>query len=130
MSAWPWPGDSPLKIARKVAAVYREHLRTTNRTLCDTVDDAMVDVGQLWIVPQVEGDPTDTVTTAEAAALASVSRDTIRRWACTPHPRPEYPHHMLLPRFGRRGREVTYLRTHVEAARHIAATERVYRRAA
>jgi hypothetical protein len=127
-TAWPFPGDSPLKITRKVATVYREHLRLNGRPLCDVVDETMVAYGQLWIVPQVEHlDPTDDVTTAEAAALASVNPPTINQWACTPHPRPEYPGHMLLPRFGWRGRERTYLALHVLAAADIARTEKLRR---
>jgi hypothetical protein len=135
-TAWPWPGDSPLRIARKIANVYREHLRLNSRPLCDAVDDTMVAYGQLWIVPQVEHlDPTADVTTAEAAVLASVNPPTIHQWACTPHPRPEHQGHMLLPRFGWRpspqgGRERTYLAVHVLAAAEIARTERLRRHVA
>lgn len=129
MGAWPFPGDGPLDIARKVAHAYRTALRLNSRSFCDQIDETMVESGQLWIVPQEDRyEPTDDVTTAEAAELVSKPPGTIRQWACTPHPTIEG--RMLLPRFGWRGRERTYLVVHVREAAGLDETMQIPRRSA
>lgn len=78
---WLYPGDSGLVIARKVAVSYRTHLRTANPTACDRLDDAMRAYGQLWIVSSVVTTGADSlVTTTEAAELAGVKVEAIRKW--------------------------------------------------
>lgn len=117
-AAWPWPGENALQRTRRIALAYREYLRSINPELCESLDQTMRAYGQMWVAPEViTVEPHDTVTTREAALLVSVNPDTIRQWACTPHP--EMPGQMLLPRHGRRGRSTTYIVAHVRAAATI-----------
>lgn len=112
---WPNPTDGPVARARKVAHMYRAYLRAQNRTLCDQADQVAVGFGQDWVVEsEVQVEPGQALTTAEAAELVKVHPDTVRKWACMEHP--ERPGERLLPRFKRRGRERTYLAEHVLAA--------------
>jgi hypothetical protein len=121
MPRWPYPGDTQLDIARRIAGVYREHLHTANRAVCDALDAAMRAYGQLWMFPQpVLVDDTDAITTAQAAALVSRSQAAIRRWAATAHP--TIPGRALLPRFGWDGKSRTYLAGEVRAAAYLVAT--------
>jgi hypothetical protein len=116
---WPYPHDTLLTIARKVAIAYRTHLHTANPKVCEAVDDAMRGFGQLWVVPTpVLDDGLSEVTTKEAAELVGVGVATIRQWACTPHPADQA--RMLLPRFKMRGRERTYLTQDVIDAKATA----------
>lgn len=126
---WPHPKDSLVTIARKVAIAYRTHLHTANPRACAALDDAMRDFGQLWVVPTpVTDDGLSEVTTREAADLVGVSRETIRQWACTPHPAD--PTRMLLPRFKMRGRERTYLLQDVVEVKAVADRVTLSRRRA
>lgn len=114
-AAWPYPGETALLRARRVALAYREYLKQANPSLCDALDETMRSFGQDWVAPTVyRYSPGDALTTAEAALLVSVRQETIRQWACTPHP--EDPSRMLLPRFRRQGRQMTYLVEHVKSA--------------
>jgi hypothetical protein len=123
---WPFPGETPLRIARTVAHTYRAALLAADPAAARAIDARMAAFAQQWVTdPEQIHDPTDQITTSEAAALVSVSVGTVRQWACTPHP--HTPGAMLLPRFDRRGREVTYLVTHVTAAAQIAQTTRLVR---
>lgn len=127
MSAeWPFPGDNALARARRIALAYREHLKVTDPELCVAVDDMMRKWGQEWIAPDAYTyEPGDALTTAQAAVLVSVRTTTIRQWACSPHPAD--PSRPLLPRFGRQGRQTTYLIEHVQAAASIMEHEKANR---
>lgn len=124
---WPWPGEDDLDRARRIAHAYRQHLHTAAPQLCDALDEAIVAYGELWAVPAtVVYEPEDAITTPQAAELVGVTSEMIRHWARLPHP--DDPDRSLLPRFKRRGRYMTYLVAHVEAAveayrrvRHAAA---------
>ncbi len=114
---WPWPGDNELTRARKVAMAYRTALGANNRELRDEIDRSLAEVGQTWmldVVATVEPDGLDEVTTAQAAELAHVPPHRIRAWAVEQHPTD--PGRALLPRFGRRGKQTTYLVRDVHAA--------------
>lgn len=118
--AWPWPNDTALTRARRVTLSYRAALRLNNRALCDQLDETMTAFGETWVAEAevaAEPDGMDAVTTAEAAELVHVPEHEIRRWATQPHP--EDPGRMLLPRFRRRGRAMTYLVRDVVAAAKI-----------
>jgi len=79
--AWPFPGDSPVAIARKVAQAYRNALRLNSRDFCNQIDEQMAAMGQLWVVPQViTASDDDFVDAEQAADLAGVKIDTIRQW--------------------------------------------------
>lgn len=114
---WPWPRDDATTRARKVALAFRAALGLNNRALRDEIDQTMLAYGQTWLVDQeivTDADGMDAVTTREAAALAHVPDYEIRRWATIEDPR--NPGRMLLPRFKKSGREMTYLVAHVVSA--------------
>lgn len=102
---WPWPGDTATERARRIANSLIAllppdeaaiHIATAHR------------LGESWLGARLlTYTPDRAITTEQAAELLSVSRDTIRQWACTPHP--DDPNRPLLPRAGRRGRQQTYL---------------------
>jgi hypothetical protein len=127
VSGWPWPGDTELSKARKVAIAYREHLHTSNPTMCDALDDAMRDYGQMWVLPKpTTFEAEDAITAEVAGELVSRSEGVIRRWASTPHP--DDPSRMLLPRFGWDGPRRTFLVADVLAAAVVANARLTYRR--
>lgn len=112
---WPWPEDLPVDRARRIANSLlallsadeaARHVATARR------------LGETWLGAYLlTYTPDQAITTAEAAQLLSVSEDTIRQWACKPHP--DDPTRPLLPRAGRRGRQQTYLvRCLFDAAQH------------
>ena len=112
---WPWPLDSPLDQARKIAGMYRQHLLTANPQLCAHVDDTTRAFGQTWLLERPDIiDPTTEWTTTEAAHIVGVPVRRIREWAQATHP--EDRTRPLLPRFAMRGRERTYLAADVLAA--------------
>lgn len=112
---WPWPGEDDLARARRVANAYREHLARANPQVCAALDDTMRAYGELWAIPvDMVYERDRAITTAEAAELVGVTPELIRHWARLPHP--DDPDRTLLPRFRRRGRDMTYLVMHVEAA--------------
>jgi hypothetical protein len=115
---WPWAGDTELTRARKVAQAYRAALGANNRTLRDQLDATMVSHGQTWVLDLVATtapDGLDEMTTKEAAELVHVPPHRILAWASErgPDGRP------LLPKFGKRGRESTYLVRDIAAAARI-----------
>lgn len=112
---WPFPGDTQLDRARKIAQMYRTRLRALNTDACDDADRTAAEFGETWVTPQLAVvDDADAITGDEAADLVNVTEDVIRQWACTDHP--EKPGEMLLPRFGWRGRKRTYLAGQVREA--------------
>lgn len=117
MNAWPFPNDTVLERARRVAQAYREHLNTVAPELCGTVDKTMLAFGQTWVLPMEDNYKSgDAISTSEAAELVGVSRNVIRQWACMKHRFEDRP---LLPRLRRRGREMTYLVDSVREAARI-----------
>jgi hypothetical protein len=120
---WPWPVDTPLDKARKVASMYRRHLLTAAPAVCASVDDTAREFGETWMLDKADLiDGKSQLTTAEAAELVGVTVKRIREWAMATHP--EDRSRPLLPRFKMRGRERTYLAENVLAA---AAAMRRYR---
>jgi hypothetical protein len=120
-ASWPWPGDTALDRARRIAnsllallpeADREQHVATAHQ------------LGETWLGERLlTHTPDQAVTTREAASLASVSEDVIRRWACTPHP--SQSGRMLLPRAGRRGRSMTYIvRNVLEASAAVSRARR------
>lgn len=116
---WPNPVDTALDRARRVAGMYRARLRALDPDACADCDATAVGFGETWMLDRLVADPDDDWTTSEAAENVRVSPGTIRKWACWKHPTD--PGRMLLPRFGQRNGERTYLARHVlEAAAVIA----------
>lgn len=122
---WPWPVDTPLDRARKVAHMYRGRLKALAPAACAEADQLVRHYGETWLLDKERlVEPGQELTTVQAAELAQVPVKRIREWACATHP--EKPGEPLLPRFKMRGRERTYLAEHVLAA---AAAMRRYRNA-
>ncbi len=123
---WPWPVDTPLDRARKVAGMYRQHLKTAAPAVCATLDDTVRGFGEDWLLDREQViDPDREVTTSEAAEMVRVHPDTVRRWACLEHP--DDPTRPLLARYGRRGRERTYIAGKVIEAAAWAAQGKLAR---
>jgi hypothetical protein len=77
---WPFPGEAPLTRARRVAHMYRAHLRSLSTDLCDTADATAVQFGETWAVPQVVTvDEHMLLTPAQAADWLCTSTANIRR---------------------------------------------------
>lgn len=124
---WPIPFETPVQIREQVARAYRAALLNADPTMCEQLDERMLKFGQHWLIDrEVRDEPTEEMTTSEAAIYACVSKETIRQWACTPHPC--IADRKLLPRFGKRGSETTYLVCHVDEAKKTARTVRLSRK--
>lgn len=81
MSGWPWPGDSPLDIARRVAQMYRRGWERIDPGGVALLDAQMAAAAQRWILPAVHTyEPTDLLTAELAADAMNVSRRTIYSW--------------------------------------------------
>ena len=81
MMTWPYPGDSPIARARRVAHAYRARLHTVAPDVCAQLDAAMSEWGQHWVVPRVVSyDPDTWLSPAQAADLGGVEVDTVRQW--------------------------------------------------
>lgn len=80
MSSWPYPGDSPLVRARKVAQSYRAHLHAANPDVCAAVDDMVKAFGETWAVPRIViHDRGALLTAAEAADYSCLSPAALRQ---------------------------------------------------
>jgi hypothetical protein len=78
MTAWLYPGDSPVVTARRVAWAYRQRLDQIAPGDCAQLDEVMRNLGQTWVTPHlIPTDPDAWITTAQAAELAAVGRDRI-----------------------------------------------------
>jgi hypothetical protein len=123
---WPNAIDTPLDRARRIAGMYRARLGTLDPAARDDCDQTAVSFGEDWMIdkPDIVDDSRE-LTTAEAAELAQVHPDTIRKWACLKHP--TNPGAKLLPRCGWRGRERTYVATKVLEAAVLAKTGQLAR---
>ena len=80
-SPWPWPGDTPLDRARRVARTYRDNLNNLDPALCAQLDQRCRDLGQGWIEPQaLAHGPDDLLTAEEVADMCNVQPSTVRQW--------------------------------------------------
>lgn len=76
---WPFPGDSPLARARKVAQMYRAALGLANPQMRDECDRTATGYGETWAVPKlVRYTDEDWLPPAEAADLLCISVTRIR----------------------------------------------------
>ena len=79
--AWPWPADTPLDRARRIAASYRDALRLVNPDTADAIDAWAGDHGQGWVVGAAwDYEEHELLTFAEAADRANVKLRTIYQW--------------------------------------------------
>lgn len=74
---WPYPGDVPLVVARRVAWAYRQRLQQVAPDDCAQLDQVMTRLGQTWAAPGPAPHPATWITATEAARLAAVGTGTI-----------------------------------------------------
>lgn len=80
-SQWPWPGDTALTRARRIAASYRAVLEDIAPDICHQLDQQMITMGVDWIVPRVVAWSEDDWMSAEQVAqYAGVSLATVYSW--------------------------------------------------
>lgn len=81
MTAWPFPADTVLDRARRVAQIYRHALQQLDPEQCRALDAQMATLGQTWVAPTPSThEPDDLLTTDLAADEMNVSRRTIYTW--------------------------------------------------
>ncbi len=74
---WPFPGDSPIARARKIALAYRAELLLANPGAAERIDRNVVRWGERWAVPGVTPAPTAYVTAIEAGDILGVAAATV-----------------------------------------------------
>lgn len=80
MSGWPFPGDSPVVRARRVAGAYRARLAQLDPEASAQLDELMAEWGQGWVIPRlIAYDPDAELSPEEAADLAQVDVATLRQ---------------------------------------------------
>lgn len=78
---WPWPADTGLDRARRVAQWYRHALGERAPGVCEQIDEMARRFGQTWALPTTQVYVDDDLLTAELAAdLMHVQRRTIYHW--------------------------------------------------
>jgi hypothetical protein len=78
---WPWPADTQLDRARRVARDYREALAQVAPTLAARLDDVTARRGQGWISARpVAHDPDDLLTVEQVAEFCQVAVRTVTTW--------------------------------------------------
>lgn len=75
---WPFPGDSPVVKARKMALAYRAALQEMDPALVKEMDQRFADWGQRWHATEhVAYGPEDWVPTDIAASMVDLSTGTL-----------------------------------------------------
>ncbi|WP_159840190.1 hypothetical protein [Nocardia sp. CY41] len=84
---WPFPADTALERARRIAHSYRHALMSVAPELCRQLDDKAVELGQGWVRPfETDLVDLDEALTAEAIGeILSVSARTVRLWGYRGH---------------------------------------------
>ncbi|MGH3985722.1 MAG: helix-turn-helix domain-containing protein [Pseudonocardiaceae bacterium] len=78
---WPWPRDTALARARRVAHTYRAVLADTDPTACRDLDNSMLRYGQQWIAPRIATHaPGDYLTATDVADYVGVNAKTVYEW--------------------------------------------------
>jgi excisionase family DNA binding protein len=79
--SWPWPGDSALDRAKRIAQSYRAELLAADPAACELLDQRAEQVGEGWVRPTlVHVDIDDWVRVDHAAELVGRGRDAIHKW--------------------------------------------------
>lgn len=83
---WPYPADTPLERARKIAQSYRRALLNVDPAECMKMDDRATAVGQKWIKPvEVEGDLDTLMSATQVADMFGLDARTVRQWGIRGH---------------------------------------------
>lgn len=78
---WPFPADTVLDRARRVAHIYRHALQQLDPDRCHALDAQIVSAGQTWVAPTPNTHEPDDLLTAELAAdEMGVAKRTIYAW--------------------------------------------------
>lgn len=78
---WPWPGDTPLDRARRVAASYREALYRHFPDDAMDLDEKFVEWGEIWVAPQMSDvDLEEWVTVDVAAQHVGLTAKAVYAW--------------------------------------------------
>jgi hypothetical protein len=81
VTSWPFPEDTTLERARKIARSYRALAMAADPTACALLDERATERGQGWVVPSVAAwDLDDVVSVPDLAHLVDVPTGTIRSW--------------------------------------------------
>lgn len=81
---WPYPADTPLVRARKIAHMYRGIAHAANPDACQEADATARMYGETWAVPHViTAHDEDLLTPADAADYLCTSTANIRRLRLT-----------------------------------------------
>lgn len=81
MTTWPYPADTVLDRARRVAHAYRHALQQLDPERCQALDAQMAALGQPWVAPTLSThEPDDLLTAALAADEMGVVIRTIYTW--------------------------------------------------
>lgn len=80
-NAWPWPADTQLDRARRVAQSYRAELLARLPDVCAALDAAMLERGQRWVVPRpAVADLDEWVTVSVAAEHVGLTDQAVYAW--------------------------------------------------
>ena len=78
---WPWPADTPLDRARRIAQSYRDALFAHKPAECEHLDRKAAELGQGWIIPQVlVHSADDQLNTEQVAEFCNVQPRTVDAW--------------------------------------------------
>lgn len=81
MPDWPFPDDSSIERARKVAIAYRMALQEVSPEQCAVLDARMRHFNQAWILGQHDlWDDNDLVSGRDAAEMLSVTPGAVRQY--------------------------------------------------
>ncbi len=81
MTDWPFPQDTTLERARKVARSYRTLALAADPVACAVLDQRAIERGQGWVVPRADTlDLDDLVTIPDLSHMLDVPEGTIRSW--------------------------------------------------
>lgn len=85
---WPWPKDTPLQRARKIALAYRSALYAAAPEECRRLDDRAITLRQGWIAPvelpadAADGNVLDAILSdLDIEHFWRIPASTVRSWA-------------------------------------------------
>jgi hypothetical protein len=80
---WPWPSDSALERARRIAGSYRTAVLAVDPDMCARLDATAIRLDQGWVVPEksTEQDLDGELKTGQVAARCYVTEKTVDAWA-------------------------------------------------
>lgn len=79
---WPFPEDTQLERARRIAHSYQAALRSVDPQHCQRLDEKAVELGQTWVRPLESGvvDLDELLTAEQIGELLTVEPRTVRMW--------------------------------------------------